>query len=334
MVLLLFCISDRRRLRAMAVERAKRAFRPGTVANQESHALLYLAFTIHFRFTDLPADSGTLICFAEFLLRSLTAVKSVTNALSAVRRLHLDLGFPTDAFEACSLVRWKRALPLTVRSVPHQAPPLPLAMLERLCQAAVWVGGFGCTLRALLTVLFHSMARVSSLLPYSGARFDKTRHVMVGDCRRQGDGYLLQIKWGKTLQSTGQAFWVPLLPREGSPACPVVALRQLLEGEGGGPDQPLFRAGAAPLSVSLARSWLRVLLASLGLVGDAFTFHSFRRGSCTQAFARGAQLEDLQALGGWRSGSVALYRSADDARLRAARALNAPHLAALHSSTA
>ena len=120
-----------------------RAFRPGTVANQDSHALLFIAFTIHFGFTDVPAQEDTLLCFAEFLLRTYTATKSVTNALSAVKRLHLDCGAEVAVFSAPGVERWKRALPLTVRSVPRPAPPLPLAILEELCAMNGWGGGRG-----------------------------------------------------------------------------------------------------------------------------------------------------------------------------------------------
>ena len=113
-------IADRRSLLKLACRRKEQAFRPGTVANQDSLAVLYVAFSIHFQFRPFPADARTLLCFAEFTLRSFTATKSVTNALSAVKRVHLDLGVEVTAFEATALTRWKRALPLTVRWVPRQ----------------------------------------------------------------------------------------------------------------------------------------------------------------------------------------------------------------------
>ena len=71
-------------------------------------------------------------------------------------------------------------------------------------------------------------------------------------------------------------------------------------GQGGG-SSPLFRVGGTPLSTQVARRWLRVTLSALGLDPSAFTFHSFRRGACSAAFEKGAQLDDLKELGGWRS---------------------------------
>ena len=308
----------------MAIGRRREAFRPGTVANQHSLALLYFAFTIYFRFRDLPASVRTLLCFAEFLLRSFAATKSVTNALSAIKRLHLDHGFSTVAFEAPAVQRWKRALFTTVRWVPRQAPPLPFRVLRALSLATLGLGPTGRVIRALFTLLFHSMARLSSLLPPSETGFDHTRHACRGDFASRRGQWWFRIKWAKTHQRADQGFWIPLLPRPGTGICPVEALRASLQGGlNGGPETPLFTvASGTPLAIPAARSWLRKLLASVGQDPGAYSYHSFRRGACTAAFANGAQTDDLKALGGWRSGAVELYRSPDDARLRAARALH------------
>ena len=49
-------------------------------------------------------------------------------------------------------------------------------------------------------------------------------------------------------------------------------------------DEPLFsfqgcrrKRGLVPLSMTLARQWLRLLLTRLGMAQDVYTFHSFRR---------------------------------------------------------
>ena len=234
---------------------------------------------------------------------------------------HLDCGADVQVFSAPGVERWKRALFLTVRVVPQPALALPFSVLEQLCAAD---GGPGCgvaDLGALFTLLFHSMTRISSLLPLAAGAFDSSGHATLGDCQREGASFRFRVKWSKTHQRAEQAFWVPVLPRTGSPACPVAALRRVT-GKGGPRGGPLFLAEpGVPLSIPVARQWLRLALRVVGVAPDAFTFHSFCRGACTLAFARGAHFEDLKALGGWRSDAVAGYRSPDDARLRAARAL-------------
>ena len=164
-------LADRRQLQEMATRRRREDFRPGTVANQRSLALLYVAFTIYFRF------ERTLRCFAEFLLCSFAAMKSVTNALSA--------------------------------------PP------------------------------FGSWAfRRGIRFTRGGVLAESTRH---------------------------QA----------------------------GAETPFFTvASGGLLAIPAARFWLKRFLSKLGEAATGYTFHSLRRGACTAAFANGAQMDDLKALGG------------------------------------
>ena len=222
----------------MAIGRRTEAFRPGTVANQHSLALLYFAFTIYFRFVDLPASERTLLCFAEFLLHSFAATKSVMNAPSAVKRLHLDLGFSTVAFDAPAVECWKRALLTTVRWVPRQAPPLPLRVLRELSLATFALESTGRAIRALFMLLFHSMTRLSSLLPPSEMGFDHTWHACLGDFTRRGGQWWFRGKWAKTHLRADQGYWVPLLLRPGTGGLPVggsscLVAREIWGGAGG-----------------------------------------------------------------------------------------------------
>ena len=308
------------------------AFRPGTRANHKSHALLFIAFSFHFGFQDFPARAQGLVCFGEFLLRSYKCPKSVLNALASVCRLHFMHGFSLQAFEEPSLFLWRRALPLTLRHIPAAAPPFPLQVLQRACILTSSLGARGRVFAALLAVTFYSMARLSSLLPRSLSTFDHTRQPTLADVRVEGSSLVLWLKWAKNCQLASQGFWVPLLPCPGSPACPVMRVPDLQKLTAGLPrSAPLFsfpavgadfggRTGTG-FTAGLARSWLSCTLAAMGEGGRGLTFHSLRRGACTLAFRQGAQLSDLQQLGGWRSDAVRGYFSEADARRRAATCL-------------
>ena len=282
----------------------------------------------------LPASADTLLCFAEFLLRSYQARKSVLNVLASVRRLHTECGFDISGFEAPGLDLWKRALTLTHRHVPQGAPPFPLELLRQLCGRAGSLGTKGVVFSGLLAVLFYSMVRVSSLVPGTRQVFDHTRLPCAGDVSFRTDGTaLLRVRWAKNAQVAGQGFTVPLLPVAGSPACPVGNLRRVLGlWERGDLSRPLFAFSGAEdeggmgyrgFTISLAREWFATLLQAQGIAagGRGFTLHSLRRGACSLAFRNGARETDLQALGGWRSSAVKCYYEAGDARRRAAEAL-------------
>ena len=326
-------LADWRGLRRAAKRRGNSAFRPGTMRNLRSHVLLFAAFADHFGLRDFPATATTLTCFGEFLLRSFQAPKSVFNALSAVKHFHLDYELPTSAFESRRVELWKRAVSITVRHVPMGAPPLPREVLSRLCSLASRLGQWGLVFATLAAVLFFSMARLSSLLPQAGGAFDGTRLPTWADVRGEGGAWAIRIKWAKAHQAASQAFWVPLLAVQGSPSCPVANLQRLRQATWTGEaDGPLFqlpplrsRAGKRAqrvLTMPVAREWLRLLLHRLGLQHKGFTFHSFRRGACTHAYMGGAEVADIQQLGGWRSSAVQRYLPMGEARRRAAQVLS------------
>ena len=98
-------------------------------ANQTSHVLLYVAFTLYFSLSDFPATAAILLLFAEFLMRGFTAAKSATNAISSLGTFHLQQGFATNGFEHFHLSMWKRALPFTCRHVPQPASAFPFPHL-------------------------------------------------------------------------------------------------------------------------------------------------------------------------------------------------------------
>ena len=292
---------------------------------------IYVAFTQVFGFVDFPVTERSLQAFAEFMLRSSTAPKSVLNALGSIRHFSLDHRLPVEAFDSRAVQLWCRALPHTCRHVPQQAPPVSTRLLTQLCELSLRLGESGVVLATLMAFLFATMARLSSLVSHTAASFDYTRLPSLADVLLQGGVWHLRLKWAKAHQDAAQGYWVPLLPRPGSAACPVACwsrLRGLRESASAG--EPLFwcpgqqkgaQVSRRPLSMSVARAWLNVLLRRLGRQDQGFTFHSFRRGACTLAFESGAAEGDIKALGGWKSDAVRAYLPVGARRRRAAQAL-------------
>ena len=296
-----------------------------------SHVKLYVAFAQGFGLPDFPATLNSLQAFAEFLLQSVQAPKSVFNALASIKHAHKDLLLPVEVFDDWQLQKWRRAVGITCRHVPNPAPALPFELLEQLCELAGRLGEAGEVLAALLSFLFATMARLSSLLAEDDGVYDVTRLPTFEDLRFWEGIWQLKIKWAKAHQEAADGFWVPLLALGDSPACPVkrgARLRALAAGQGC--RQPLFQClgggqgqdlSGKPLTKRVARAWLGVLLQRVGRDGEGFTYHSFRRGACSRAFEQGALEADIRQLGGWRSEAVRDYVPARLARRRAAASL-------------
>ena len=325
-----FVVGAKRLLRR-AADRQRQAYRPGTRANVRSHVLLYLAFARKFGFRDFPATLGALLAFAEFMLLSFTAPKSVLNALASLKHFHLDFQWSVEVFEARELVLWRRALPLTCRHLARPAPPLMLDLLQQLVGLALRLGPEGTVLAALMAFLFASMARLSSLVAGTAADYDRSRLPTLADVQLTDGVLSLRLKWAKAHQAADDGYWVPLGPRPGSVACPVERWQDLRRLSAAVPNtDPLFWCPGLKgiggrtrqhLTMPVAREWLARLLRRLGRAGEGYTFHSFRRGACTSAFLQGAAEEDIRALGGWNSDAVRSYLPVDELRRRAARAL-------------
>ena len=226
-MLLSFFLTDLEQLEEHAARRRTLAYRPGTVANRMSHFRLYLAFCAHFNIQDCPASPRTLSLFVEFLLRSYRAPKSVTNAVASVRYFHTSLGFSTAAFTNFHFKHTLRALPLSVRHTQHPAAPCTLRNLEQLCRTLAHLGLRGLVFRALCTLAFHTLLRLSSLVPDRPV-FDHSRFPMATDLLRVQEGFLLRVKFAKNAQASDKAFVVPVLRADTEILCPVYALEQLL----------------------------------------------------------------------------------------------------------
>ena len=316
-------------LHRRARKRQTLAFAPGTVANHASHLKLFLYFSVHFELRVLPTEADTLLLFIEFLTVSFTSPKAVTNVLASLKFHHQRLGHSLRAFIDFRVKLALRSLPFTMRTHLNQAPPFPRNLLGPLARAAAVLGAWALPFRALVVLAFFTFARLSSLVPVSGDSFDPSRWPTVSDLRLGADQATLRLKYTKTRQVADGGFQVPVRSAASGP-CPVSVAEELLAAarEGGfSPTAPLFATsggrGGSPrsLSQSQARGFLGRCLGVLGLPPKAYSFHSFRRGGCSLAFARGAVEADLAAHGDWRSDAVRAYYPAEISRDRVATLL-------------
>ena len=305
------------------------AFRPGTVQNHLSHLKTYVRFCIAFNLLDFPASGNTLSLFAEFLCRSFTSPRSVTNSLSSIRFYHLFFGFSTLGFNSFHLALTKRALTRSIRHLATRAEPITPIILDRICDWSVNLGAKGLAFKTLCIVAFSSLARLSSLVPVNSQFPDLSRCVLISDISVSSNGFKILLKFAKTLQDLDKTLIIPVLKSERSvKSCPVLALSTLLLSllPGATLFTPLF---AWPIyiygityfkffTVSEARACLVRCMQELGLESRNFTFHSSRRGGCQYGFEKGATVSDLKALGGWNSDAIAAYLPVGLAQLRAA----------------
>ena len=286
-------------------------------------------FTVFFELQAFPAEVPTLLFFIEFLALSFRSPKSITNVLASVKLFHERQGLGLEQFGALRLRLALRALGRTLRHHPVQAAPLPASLLAPLVRVADSLGGWALAFKALVLFAFFTFARLSSLVPPRQGEFDPSRWPTVGDLVVGQSGASLRIKYSKTRQTADAGFRVPFRA-SGVLPCPVQAARAVLLRAHSlhlPPSAPLFagfHAGSGEF-VSLTQPRARAMLAGalrvLRLPRGAFSFHSFRRGGCSHAFAQGASESDLALHGDWRSVAIRQYYPAGLARDRVAKVL-------------
>ena len=312
--------------------RRKFALRPGTVANHRTHLKNFVRFCIFYNLRDFPASGNTLSLFAEFLCRTYQAPNSVLNALSSVRFFHQFLNYESSGFFDFKFSLTKQALPRSVRYAPSPALPMTLKLLQNICAISLNRGAQGVAFAALCIIGFHTLARLSSLVPSSVDGCDLTRTVQISDVAVTNYGLDLTIKWSKSQQLLQERLVIPLIKRvDHDNICPVVAVSRLLISLPSNitADSPLFSWPTTRGTVSSikfftipsARSFLKCILTNLGLDAQKYSFHSFRRGGCQLGYIKGATMQELKFLGGWSSDAICRYLPVHQATFNAASAL-------------
>ena len=270
----------------------------------------------------LPADPITLCTFIEFLTLDFAVPKTIKNILSSVKFFHSQTGLSLASFSHPIYSQALRALDLTLPHVPRQATPLSVPQLFLLVSSMVKMGPAGVVLKALCLFIVGTWFRLSSILPSSASNFDKTRQITRSDFHLDKEFLYVHLKWAKNLQRRNELIYTPLKPASSGALCPLVALGKMLEiCPTTSHEQPLFvlpQSQTTPLSMYVARTWLRTAVRLSKLQDLNITFHSFRRTGCSLAHQAGAPPAALQAHGVWRSNAVNSYFSLEKHRLNVA----------------
>ena len=165
---------------------------------------------------------------------------------------------------------------------------------------------------SICIVAFFGLLRKSNLLPPSPRCFNSHKHFVRDDLTLTSDGFLLQMRWSKTIQFRQRTVSLPLPFLPGHPLCPATAVTRLLALHPHLPKSaPLFSYvtvnGLIVCSQAPFLQRMNRLLALLNLDPKLFSGHSFRRGGATWAFKAGLPGELVQMLGDWASDSYKRY---------------------------
>ena len=291
----------------------------------------------HFNAPRSPADTtyivNIMILYIGYLVECGFAAGSLSQYLTAVRALHVDLSLPDPTANRAiretlyAAKKWVRVNRPTVRKWP-----ITPGMLRAYFKT------FGDSHDELVVecssvLAFTNLLRVSEYAATTGRGYAGVRRGDLTFSNELGsDGIplalivsMLQDKSGRLRFRFGQHFKHFRDPA--NPRCLVKKMWNLFRHDTRPDTAPLFAfANGAPLHRRHVKKAVQQMAKLSGRPENKFNTHSFRTGGAIAMAAAGCSLETIKTFGRWRSDCVRIYLSQTDIAIHSVHAAmwNAP----------
>ena len=286
-----------------------KAFAPGTFANYLTQWVKYLSFLVNFGLAGLPATTGVLVWYMQYISRSLKAHSSIVAYLSGVKKLHELMGLPTTAFKGFLLKLTLQGLWRTNEHVPRRALPMTPSILWALVKVLDLTKVDEAVFWCLCLFAFFLLFRKSNLIPDTVEGFDPKWQLTYSDCMLMDQRLFVGIRWSKNAQFSRELLTFPLPKLDNSVLCPIKAFTNMSRLVKHAGKSHLF--AIAKNKSFTYRQFHKMLRDKLKVAGipnhKLFSSHSFRRGGTTFCFLCGIPLEIIRLLGNWRSDAFLAY---------------------------
>jgi hypothetical protein len=275
----------------------------------------YLRFCLHFGLTPVPADQKTILAYTAFLSRGLNAA-SINAYINIVRLMHEASGFPNPMANNLDFNLLKRGIMREKAELPKQKLPITVHILKQFSDHIDYTVPSDVVCWAATLIGFYGFLRKSSLVAKSssspGPSCIKIQDVII----ENADTFWIIVKHSKTIQFHQRQVRIPFTAVSDSTLCPVSALQRLIPLLPPDTTQPLFSylAGQTIVYVTHSKfvSFIKNLVARIGLDPTVYSGHSLRRGGATYAFNVGLPAHIIKLRGDWRSNAFEQYISLHD----------------------
>lgn len=291
----------------------RKAYRPGTLKNIRSQALIYKRFCDFYGLQMFPASEWQLVRYARYIANTVTSYDTVVNYISGVRTLHKLGGFDIlDVKQSPNLAHMMRAIRFELMHPIKQATPMTPGVLRKIYNHVNLgdIQDIVCFTAILLG--FYLFLRKSNLVPETVDGFNKREQLVRSDVKMGPSMVLVEIRWSKTIQYQQKVLRLPLIPAKDKRICPVFWLQLMMHRVKAGDQDPLFslptaHSGLKPLTYGQLGQRLKELVAMTGMSPEGYTLHGLRRGGTCHALECGLIGEDLKIMGDWASEAYMTY---------------------------
>ncbi len=289
-------------------ETQSKAYAVGTLKNVLSCWGAFRAFCSYFSFCAIPASAQTVALYIQCLSRSVLAIGTIRNHITAIRLVHkLRRSDPPD-FTDLDIVLTLKGLAVDLGLEVRQAAPITPSILHSFYKLLNHKIMEDVSYWALFLCSWFLMLRSSNTTPQTRAEFHPIKHLCWSSIVLTPSVALVTITWTKTIQYTERELVIPLLAIPGSPLCPVSALWNLHRFKSKAKQGAIFvdRFGY-PITYKAFLRKIKQLAAASGLNPDEYATHSFRIGGATFAYQAGVPLQLIQLQGDWQSLAILRY---------------------------
>lgn len=249
--------------------------------------------------SQLPASTATVLAFIADLHQTPTKISSLRTFITVIRQRHVEGGHPdpTDSPLVAKAVEGALRLAAQNKDWPRERDPFPEALREWVSRPPNLSPLLRLRNAALVSLGLRTMFRAAELVK-----------VKLGDIRPSGDG--IQVRVGPSKADQNALRKPVFIDPSGSPTCPVSLTQSLVDlrrSQGALDSYLLFTdASGKTLSPSAVSSIVKSMVVHSGIEGN-FSGHSLRIGGASAALAAGFSVDEVMALGAWKSDAVKQY---------------------------
>ena len=294
-------------------EAMQKGYKQRTSCNLRSQSGIYLKFCKEHHLTPFPADTWQFIRYGRYLARMVTASGTVENYVGGVRSLHELGGFKVPNPKDKNWEVFMRGIKCILAKPIKQAETMTPEVLVEIYNFVNINHDLELVAYSACLVGFYLALRKSNLVPDTCEmhKFNSSTQPVRCDLRKEGNMFMLEVRWAKTLQYQERELLLPLVTVPVKTICPVFWLTYMLNRIPGKPNDPLFmvkgKEGKAPLSYNQIQRLLKQWVEKTGRVSDQWTMHCLQRGGTRWGMEVGFSTEDIMLMGDWKSQAYLAY---------------------------
>jgi len=283
-----------------------------TKKSYRTHHNSYVRFCKSLGVSLVPATSDSLCMYAAYLAQFLLP-QSVYIYIHYVGLLHKESRLPNPLSDDWVLSSVLKGIRRTYGVPPRSRLPMTLDILRSIRSRLNLSNSLHASFWAICLVSFFGLFRKSHLLPVSHNKFDGHKQFTRLDFTPTSYGFLVTVRWSKTIQLGERHVYIPLVAIPQSILCPVRAINQafFLTPQALSSHQAFcFKSPTRTVSVFTYKRFMELLhifISEIGLSPRDYGTHSFRRGGASFALDSGIPLDTIALMGDWKSDAMYLY---------------------------